>query len=347
MLSSGRSVNSMTQTLEGAVEMTTETHILDFHFMRCKCRKQNGKPKARFVTERKSRGDKPFPCRIHLPLDKAPSLGSDSAQPSNMFSLASRKSKRLNRSTDSSLIVKTINRVAVAYRNMGLYEESRSLLEFGIQSFHRFNISSRLELATMMDNLSAVYSDLELFEQAENTGRRALSIREYVTGAHSHEVAVTLDNLGLICAQQEKYLEAKSLYERALSIFNQGPSSYGSDMAICLNNLATLHFNTGNHADARRHYTRAIAIGQETSGSTEPQLGIYYNNLAELHRTEGDIVNARNLFQKGLTILENCYGKHHPETALVMQNLQAISDNTETFFKVNALKQDFQGETTR
>ena len=327
--------------------MTTETHILDFHSMRSKCRKQNGKPKVRFVTERKSGSDQPFPCRIHLPSDKAPSLGSDSAQSTNMFSLASQGSKPSTRSTDSYLIAKTINKVAVAYRNMGLYEESRSLLEFGIQSFHRYNQSSRLELATMMENLSTVYSDLEMFEQAEQTGRRALSIREYETGPDSHDVGVTLDNLGLICAQQEKYLEAKSLYERALLIFNHSIGSCGSDMAICLNNLATLHFNMGDHAEAKRHYTRAIAIGQRTSGDKEPQLGIYYNNLAELHLTEGDMVNARTLFQKGLTILENCYGKHHPETALVMQNLQAISDKTETLPKLNALKQDYQGETTR
>lgn len=305
--------------------MTTETPVLNFHSTRSKPANHTGKRKMRSTTRSKPFAREKFLHSIDLPPDGGPSLEEDSCEPTNIFSVVRHQSKTEFSPSDPSLITTTINNVAVAYRAMGLYEEAKRLLEYGVQSFRRYNFSGRLELAVIMDNLAAVYSDLDRFELAEKIGRRALHIRQVELGPEDDGVAVSLDNLGLICAQQGKYQEAKFLHKRALSIFKKKQQGSSLDMATCHNNLATLYFNLGNNAEAKRHYIRAIAIALKASSDKVPELGIYYNNLAELYRDEGDLSNARFLFQKGFTILERCYGPNHPETFLVRQNLEDLS----------------------
>lgn len=327
--------------------MTTETRILNFHSARSKSRGQTGKSKMKSATVRKPSARKQFPYSIDLPPDELPSFEEGEPEATNIFSAVRRQSGMSNRQTDSSLITTTINNVAVAYRTMGLYDEAKRLLEYGVQSFHRYNFSGRLELAAIMDNLAAVYSDLERFELAEKIGRRALHIRQIELGPEDYDVAVSLDNLGLICAQQEKYEEAKSLYRKALSIFKKTQQIPNLDMATCLNNLATLYFNLGNYAYAKRHYIRAIAVAHKTGTNGIPELGIYYNNLAELYRSEGDISSALHLFHTGFKILESCYGPDHPETALVMQNMMALSEERRSYHESHNQIQDRKGETSK
>lgn len=327
--------------------MTTETRILNFHPTRSESPNQTGKSRMKSATGRNPSARKQFPYSIELPPDELPSFQKYQSEPTSIFSAVRPESGISNRQTDPSLITTTINNVAVAYRTMGLYDEAKQLLEFGVQSFRRYNFSSQLELAAIMDNLAAVYSDLEKFELAEKVGKRSLLIRQMELGPEGHDVAVSLDNLGLICAQQEKYREAKSLYRKALSIFKKTSQRPNLDMATCLNNLATLYFNLGNYAEAKRHYIRAIAVAQSTTTDKIPELGIYYNNLGELYRSEGDISNALHLFQMGYENLQSSYGPNHPETCLVMENFKALSQQKRVFCKSHYEIKDFRGEKNK
>lgn len=132
--------------------MTTETRILNFHSTRSKFGTLLGKGKVKSTTGRKPYAKKQFPFSIDLPLDELPGFEQDTGQPTNIFSVVPRQSIATNQPTDSSLITTTINNVAVAYRTMGFYEEAKRLLEYGVQSFRRYNFSSRL----LMQNLGVL-----------------------------------------------------------------------------------------------------------------------------------------------------------------------------------------------
>lgn len=259
--------------------------------------------------------------------DQENSVSHTNPERKNQLRFIAKESDTISRSDENQGLPTIINNVAVAYRNMGLYEEARSLLEYGVKSFYRFCPTNRIELATLMDNLAAVYSDLDMCNQAEKIAKRSLNIREMELDPKSAEIAISYDNLGLIYSQQGKFKEAKKLYHKALEIFESSRHPHSIDVATCLNNLATLLFNNGEIQGAKRHYLRAIAIGRKITTGIVPELGIYFNNLAEVHRKEGDLQTAQHLFDLSLSVLKECYGSDHPDTVLVKENLEGLGVN--------------------
>ena len=74
------------------------------------------------------------------------------------------------------------------------------------------------EVAGLMHNLSALYSDIGMYKQAEDLARRSLAIHEAVLGKDDPQVALNLGVLARICNAAGRAGEAEALERRALKI---------------------------------------------------------------------------------------------------------------------------------
>src|SRR5204862_462468 len=93
--------------------------------------------------------------------------------------------------------------------------------------------------------LALVYSKQGKYDEAEALYKRALEIRERVSGKQSINAAITLRNLANLYKMQGKYEQAEPLYQQALAIFKEKYQMEDRRTARCLtHSVASSSFST-------------------------------------------------------------------------------------------------------
>jgi CHAT domain-containing protein len=141
------------------------------------------------------------------------------------------------------------------------------------------------DVATSLNNLAGLYSDMGNYSQAEPLFQRSLAISEKVLGKEHPDVATSLDNLASLYRAQGNYSQAEPLSQRALAIYEQVLGKEHPDVATNLNNLAVLYQAQGDITRTMEFQTRAINIEERnlalifTTGS-EAQKSAYIATLS-------------------------------------------------------------------
>ena len=175
-------------------------------------------------------------------------------------------------------------------------------------------------VATMLNNLGALLSDMGRLEDAKKKYERALEMREALletdpaSSVYKSDVAMTLNNLGNLLKNMGRLEGAKKKYERALEMreafleTDLGSSVYQSDVSMTLNNLGALLSNMGRPEDAKERYERALEM-REALLETDPASSVYQswvattlNNLGALLSEMGDRKGALGCYQNSLGI---------------------------------------------
>jgi CHAT domain-containing protein len=116
------------------------------------------------------------------------------------------------------------------------------------------------DVATLCNNLAAVYRLQGRFSEAEPLYRRGLEIREKVLTTDHPDVAVSLNNLAELYAMQGRYDEAEPLHERSLAIREKTLNPEHPLIGQSLNNLAKLKFAQADWAPAVDYWRRGTAV---------------------------------------------------------------------------------------
>lgn len=103
------------------------------------------------------------------------------------------------------------------------------------------------DLATLLNNLAALYTEQGRYSAAEPLYRRSLAIKERAFGPDDNSNITTLDNLAELYRVQDRYLEAERLYRRVLAIRERVLGPDHPDVARTLNDLAALYSAQGRN----------------------------------------------------------------------------------------------------
>lgn len=137
------------------------------------------------------------------------------------------------------------------------------------------------KLASRINNLGEVLTDLGDLDGAADCHRRALTIDEAHYGPDHPTVATDVNNLGAVLQRQGDLDGAKACHERALTI---DEAHYGPDhptVASDVNNLGCLSYQQGDFATATAYHRRALAIRQKHLPPEHPNLQRSRRHLAE------------------------------------------------------------------
>ncbi len=201
------------------------------------------------------------------------------------------------------------------YRNLGLYSQSRSLLEESLalrrSSFGGENLEvacSEQELASLLGAIGDFQSALPLFEST-------LETRERLLGPDHPDVGLAVSNLGNLYRQMGDFDKAIPLYQRALKIREKTLGPDHMDVSNSLNGLAIVLEAKGDYEAALPLYERALSIREKAYGPDHPQTATSLNNLATLLWFMGDYRKAKEYNKRALTIQEKVLGPDHPDLA--------------------------------
>lgn len=201
------------------------------------------------------------------------------------------------------------------YRGLGLYEQSRSLLEESLDIRRNEVGEGELAVACSQEELATLLSDVGDFGAALPLYESALAIREKNLGENNTEVAKTASNLGNLYRQTRDFGKAIPFYQRALAIREKTLGPDHPEVSNSLNGLAIVYEAMGDYGAALPLYQRALAIREKALGPDHPRVATSLNNLATLYWFMGNYKAARPLNARALAIQEKVLGPEHPDLA--------------------------------
>ncbi len=198
---------------------------------------------------------------------------------------------------DSSEIhIQALSYMGEAYREKGLYEQSRKALE----KAERLGIEYGFKIATAkaIRLLGNTLHDMGLMAQAEEQYQRALTV--FQEAGDFLGVARCLNNLGVVRADRGDLPSALELYERSLKIHTELNDSFG--IGACLNNIGEIHRLRGDYGQAEDLYRRSLQ-GDRKRGDKYGQ-AICWGNLGAVALARKDFKRAETRTQRAVDILD-------------------------------------------
>lgn len=176
----------------------------------------------------------------------------------------------------------TMLNVANALRAAGRHKESLAFYE-GIFPIYQKELEPEDERnASLFNNLSLLYQEMQDFEAAVACQKKALEI--ITLGDDTIKIAITHSNLGASLLQLGKVEEAVSHLQTALEIFNRSEEKdfhYNAAMAA----LGSAYYALGKSEDARNCYLIALKEQYKHCGKSEG----FYRILSNLHLVEQEL----------------------------------------------------------
>lgn len=217
------------------------------------------------------------------------------------------------------------NNLAVLYERVGQHLDAEKILESLLAILEK-RTDCFTALATVLNNLAAVYSAQGMVEQASPLCQRSLEIREQNLPPDHPDIASGLNELAILYYTQGDYEKVETLFQRSLAILEQSLGKDHFSVAGCLNNLARVYEKEGKLEQAEPLYNRSLAIKEKVLGQYHPSVAGSLNNLASLHQAQGKYQQAELEYKKSLAIREKVLGENHPQVASSLNNLAILYD---------------------
>ena len=170
------------------------------------------------------------------------------------------------------------------------------------------------DLASTLNNLAALYDDIQRFDESEAMYKEALEIRRRLAKsnplAYESDMADTQNNLANLYKATQRFSESEIMHKEALEIHRRlaksNPQAYEPDVAMTLNNLAALYSNIQRFDESEAMYKEALEIRRRLAKSTpqayEPDMAMTIYNCGLLNLKQKEYTEAIPMFEKALDI---------------------------------------------
>jgi eukaryotic-like serine/threonine-protein kinase len=208
------------------------------------------------------------------------------------------------------------------YRNMGMFDKSRELLEDALA--RRQNLDDEVALAKTYMNLGNLHFARRNFELAAENYRNAMLILEssgipidhnYISSVTGYAMAIR--DLGM---PDSAMIYIRKANELADVIYEESDSrmvTLRSEYAYILRGLDRLD-------EAELIYREVLGILMEPAISDSITTASSLNNLAYLLRLKEEYDESIELYRLSLAIHEKLYGRNHPRTIMINNNMATV-----------------------
>lgn len=218
----------------------------------------------------------------------------------------------------------SLNDQAIAFQEMGKYEEARTRYERSLALRQKVLGPEHAMVAISLNSLGSVLSAMGRYDEARDSYERALAIRRKTLGSDHPLVANTYNNLGTAFDAMGKYEEALAEYEHALAIRKNALGLEHSDVASALTNMGTALDALGRTDEAMRVYEQALAIREKVLPPDHPDIASTLNNLGAALRGMGRYPEAKARLERALSIRQKTQGPEHPDVASTLTDLSMV-----------------------
>ncbi len=186
-----------------------------------------------------------------------------------------------------------------------------------------------LQVAMILDQLSAIYVKQEDYEKAKSSLQESLQLREKLLGDRHLLVAMSLNKLASLAVRQQRPTVAESLLKRSLDIAREVSGPRHANSATMLANLADFYQSEARLEEAEALYKEAIAIWGDSP--VDPlRRAVGQNSLGRLFLSQRRFDEARLQFEQVLFLLKKNYTQDHPYVQQAIRNLTDLDAKRES-----------------
>lgn len=223
-------------------------------------------------------------------------------------------------------LAKAYNLLGVLYYRKGELSESLRFHKLALKI--RTEVGDKKGLAMSHTNLGNIYTDLRLFQLAEQSYLLALGINENLK--HYKQVDNCLLNLGVLQTELGKLVSAENYFSMALK---NAKSRFDYELeASCLNNLGEVYLKNGE-------YDKAIAVSVNSLKvkalmENDMEMADSYLTLASVYIKKNDKLKAKEFLQKADSlILKYDYFEAQLQSLLVYAAYYELTNNFAEAYK--------------
>jgi serine/threonine-protein kinase len=214
--------------------------------------------------------------------------------------------------------------VGEAYRELGLYDRARPLLERGVELARE--IGAPREGLLLI--LAATERDDGRYEASRALAEEALELARELHGARAAPVAEALSQLGRTLHSMGDFAAARRLFEGALAIRLETLGERHPDTVDSQDGLAIALQSLGEYGAAEELRAAALATRREILPDDHPDLASNLSDLALVVTSLGDHRRAAPIYREALEVMIRVRGPEHPHVAIIMNNLARLLWNT-------------------
>ena len=227
-------------------------------------------------------------------------------------------------SKDPELQARMMHIMGKAYRNLGLLQPAKSLLERSVQIGSSAVGPESHEALTTMQDLAWVFSEQGRFAEAERLQRKVLDSEQRVLGPDDLDTLRTMGDLAVTLCEEGNYPEGirlnREVFEKKKRIL--GPEAF--DTLAAEDNLAVMLNESDQLPEAAKVEQETLSIqlrvfGRENLGTISSM-----TNMADIERNMGRDEEAQKLYAETLQLEERVLGPDQRETAITKYDLACL-----------------------
>lgn len=216
-----------------------------------------------------------------------------------------------------SHLLQTVGQV---YRNLGLLEDSETLLREAVKGYPETALEERVHGETALAGL--------LIERGKYAEGDALLAQASHTQAETLPEAIALNGRiryyeGESALRQGRFDQAVAPLESCATLRRQAYGEPSREVAECLVALGSVFRDTGKTDRAEQVYKRALVQLEHAKADPWSQAKVL-NNLAVIASDRGDLATAQSGFAEGLAIMRRMLGEEHVIVSAAMGNLASV-----------------------
>lgn len=160
-------------------------------------------------------------------------------------------------------------------------------------------------LATLYNNMSSLYQDMNRLDESEKYLRKAMSILENLHQSEI-EIATTWSNLaGVYLAMEPAHLqEAKDAAKKAIAIFNQVSGDSDVHYAPAVSALGEVYYLEGDFKAAEDQFRKSMALSKRDYGDQTLGYAVLCANLAATLKAQDRLDESAEYLAKAQDIQE-------------------------------------------
>ncbi len=209
------------------------------------------------------------------------------------------------------------------YENLGLYEQSASLLERAVNLRRKMADRDDAALASSLKALAELRRRNSRFGEAEALARESLAIRTRLHGERHFDVAESLNTLALTLDEAGRPKDAEPYFRRLLAmrdVLRTNDPNQHLETAV-LSNLGGSLREQNRFDEAEKYLRECLEIRRKTLKGDHPRLALIISKLGGVFTDAERYREAEPLLREGLAMRQRLHGENHPNVANSYSNL--------------------------